>query len=74
MDQFMVDITHLPQVEKGDVVTLMGKDKEKQLTVEEVAGLAGSFNYEFCCDVGRRVPRVYYKNGKYDRTVNYLNC
>lgn len=74
MDQFMVDVTHLPQVEKGDVVTLMGKDKEKQLTVEEVAGLAGSFNYEFCCDVGRRVPRVYYKNGKYDRTVNYLNC
>lgn len=74
MDQFMVDVTHLPNVKEKDVVTLVGKDGERVLSVEEVANLAGSFNYEFCCDVGRRIPRVYYKNGKYYKTVHYLDC
>ena len=33
------------------------------MSVEKVSELAGSFNYEFVCDVGRRVPRVLSKNG-----------
>ena len=57
MDQFMVDVT-------GIEVTLVGHDGNKMLTVEEVANEAGSFNYEFVCGIGKRVPRVYIRNGE----------
>lgn len=72
MDQFMVDVTDMPQVSVGDVVTLVGQDGEEILSVEEISEMAGSFNYEFVCDVSRRVPRVYVKNGKPVSVVNYL--
>lgn len=64
MDQFMVDITDFADICQGDEVTLIGRDGDEWISVEEVSGLAGSFNYEFVCDVGSRVPRVYYKDGK----------
>lgn len=63
MDQFMADVTELPQVRPGDMVTLAGRDGEDFLPVEEPAGLAGSFHYEFVCGITKRVPRIYYKNG-----------
>lgn len=72
MDQFMVDVTDMPEVSVGDVVTLIGRDGEETLSVEEISEMAGSFNYEFVCDVSRRVPRVYIKNGKPVSVVNYL--
>lgn len=63
MDQFMVDVTELPQVKQGDDVTLLGRDGEEQITAEELGALSGSFHYEVVCDVGKRIPRVYYKDG-----------
>ena len=39
---------------------------------EEVAEPANSFNYELVCNVARRVPRVYFKNGQKTHEVNYL--
>lgn len=71
MDQFMVDVTHINGVAQGDVVTLFGKDGDEFLPVEEVAALAYSFNYEFICDVGKRVPRAYYKDGKKIDTTDF---
>lgn len=73
MDQFMVDITHIPDVKQEDIVTLVGRDGDNCITVEEVANLAGSFNYEFCCGLGRRVPRVYIEKGEMKQTIDYLN-
>ena len=61
MDQMMVDITDIPDVEIEDIVTLIGTDGTERISVEELADLAGSFNYEFVCDIGQRVPRVYLK-------------
>ena len=72
MDQFMVDVTDIEDVAMGDVVTLVGNDGDEILSVEEVAEMAGSFNYEFICDVSWRVPRVYCKNGSVIRIVNNL--
>lgn len=72
MDQFMVDVTEAPEVSIGDVVTLIGTDGEESISVEEISEMAGSFNYEFVCDVSRRVPRVYMRNGKPEAVVNYL--
>lgn len=64
MDQFMVDATGIPGVRTGDSVTLMGKDGEEFLSVEELGDLSGRFSYEFICDISRRVPRVYIKNNE----------
>ena len=59
MDQFMVDVTKIPNVKQGDEVTLMGRDGEEVLSVDTLAELSGRFPYEFVCDVGKRVPRIY---------------
>lgn len=59
MDQMMVDVTHIPDVAKGDEVILVGTDGICNISVEEVANDAASFNYEFVCNVGKRVPRKY---------------
>ncbi len=64
MDQFMVDVTEIEEVAEGDIVTLIGKDKEEMISVEELAEAAGSFNYEFVCNISKRVPRKYILNGK----------
>lgn len=64
MDQFMVDVTNIPEVCQGDTVTLIGRDKEEFISVEEVADMSYSFNYEFICNVGKRIPRIYYRNNK----------
>lgn len=64
MDQFMVDVTGIENVAFGDEVTLIGRDGEENISVEELSNLSGRFHYEFVCDIGKRVPRVYVKGGK----------
>ena len=64
MDQFMIDVTHIPKAMPGDKVTLIGCDGKEQITMEELGEISGRFNYEFACDIGKRVPRVYRKDGK----------
>lgn len=61
MDQFMVDVSHIPDVKVGDVVTLLGADNTECITMEELGELSGRFNYEFACLITPRVPRVYYR-------------
>jgi len=72
MDQFMVDVSHIPDAEIGDEVVLFGTDGEKNISVEEVAEPAVSFNYELVCNVARRVPRIYVRNGEAVGEINYL--
>ncbi len=72
MDQFMVDVTDIPDVLIGDNVTLVGKDGDECITCEEIGELSGRFNYEFLCCITRRVPRVYIRNGKTKKIVDYL--
>jgi alanine racemase len=64
MDQFMVDVTHIPEAQEGDPVTLVGTDGGEEISMEAIGDLSGRFNYEFACDLGRRIPRVYCKDGK----------
>ena len=64
MDQFMADVTEIPETKFMDRVTLIGKDGNDQITVDELAGLSGRFNYEFVCCLGKRIPRVYRRNGR----------
>lgn len=73
MDQFMVDVTDIPEAEEGDGVTLIGKDGEARITMEELGDLSGRFNYETACLVGKRVPRIYLKSGKAVGTKDYFH-
>ena len=72
MDQMMVDVTHIPGVQVGDRVTLVGADGDETITMEQIAAAADSFNYEFVCGISRRVPRLYVQGGKTIHTVHYL--
>ena len=72
MDQMMVDVTGIPDVEIGDRVTLIGRDGNAEITIEEISAQADSFNYEFACGISRRVPRQYASGGKTVHTVHYL--
>ncbi len=64
MDQMMVDVTDIGEVHPEDEVTLMGEDKGKFISAEEIGDMSCSFNYEVVCGVSPRVPRVYYRDGK----------
>jgi alanine racemase len=64
MDMMMLDVTHIPGVASGDIVTIVGEDGGKTLTFDEMARLSGSINYEKVCLIGKRVPRIYRQNGK----------
>lgn len=64
MDQFMVDVTDIPEVKMGDEVILIGSAGEETITMEEVGELSSRFNYEFVCNLGKRIPRVFRRNGK----------
>ncbi len=65
MDQFMVDVTDIPEAAMDDLVTLIGKDGDESITMEELGNLSGRFNYELACDLGKRIPRIY----TYDENV-----
>ena len=64
MDQFMVDVTHIPDVKHGDEVTLIGRDGDEFISIETFGDMSGRFSYEFACDISKRVPRVYIKDGR----------
>ncbi len=72
MDQMMADETQIPDVALGDRVTLVGRDGDTQITMEEISAAADSFNYEFVCGISRRVPRYYYQGGENVGAVHYL--
>ena len=72
MDQFMVDVTQIEGVSFGDKVTMIGKDGNEILPVEVLSEVSGRFNYEFVCDLGKRIPRVYVRDGKIAEQVDYF--
>lgn len=73
MDQFMVDVTDIPDVQEDDEVTLLGSDGAECVTMEELAEKSGGFHYEMICDIGKRIPRVYLKDGKVVGTKDYFD-
>lgn len=73
MDQCMVDVTDLDaEVKTGDEAVLFGRQGDAFISVEEVAADIGTINYEVVCIIGKRIPRVYLKDGKICNVLNYL--
>ncbi len=73
MDQMMVDVTDIEGVGRDSFVTLIGRDGDEEITVETIAALAGTFNYEFVCNLNKRIPRNYYRAGKYVGSHDYFH-
>ncbi|SCC69841.1 Alanine racemase [Bacillus cereus] len=59
MDQAMIDITDIPNVQTGDMITIFGHNHSSFQSIDAIAGLMGTINYEVVCLIGKRVPRVY---------------
>lgn len=72
MDQCMIDVTDIEDVKVGDEVVLFGDGTNGVPHIDEVAEKLGTINYEIVCMVGRRVPRVYIKDGKIIKIIDYL--
>ncbi|MCT4598673.1 MAG: alanine racemase [Vallitalea sp.] len=72
MDQFMVDISHIPNVNDLDEVILIGKQGDNEITADDIANIKGTINYEVVCQLGKRIPRVYVKNNEYVCSINYF--
>ena len=64
MDQFMADVTGIPEAAPEDVVTIIGRDGTEEITMEETARISGRFHYEIPCLITPRVPRIYVKKGE----------
>ena len=72
MDQLMVNVTDIPEVREGDIVTLFGYDGEAFLPVDELAGYNHTISYELVCLLSKRVPRIYFRNGEAVAELDYL--
>ncbi len=59
MDQTMLEVSKIPGVQVGDVVTILGKDGYDHITATEMAEWLGTISYEVVCGISKRVPRVY---------------
>jgi len=59
MDQFMVDVGHIPEVQVGDVAVVLGEQEEERISAEEIARLADTINYEIVTRIGLRLPKVF---------------
>ena len=71
MDQCMLDVTGIEDVYIGQEVIIFGND-EKANSVDEIADELKTINYEILCMVSRRIPRVYKKNNKIVKIIDYL--
>ena len=69
MDQMMVDVSDIDNVNIGDIVVLLGTSENVIYTADDMAKSINSIGYEVVCDISKRVPRIYFNNGR----INLIN-
>ncbi|MCK9479907.1 MAG: alanine racemase [Firmicutes bacterium] len=72
MDQCIIDTTHVNNISIGDEVVLFGRQGKLENSVETLAKIEGTINYEILCLIGKRVPRYYIRKDKIVKILNYL--
>lgn len=72
MDQTMLDVTDIEDVKTGDEVVVFGTGENDEPTADSLAENTGTINYETVCLVGKRVPRIYIKDGKIENVMYKL--
>lgn len=68
----MVDVTHIRDVKIGDEVVIIGKQGKNEITADDLASQIGTINYEVICSVSKRIPRVYIRDGRVVKILNYI--
>lgn len=58
MDQLMLDITHIPNLQEGDIVTLLGEENGQAISADDWAALTGTISWEILCSFKHRLPRI----------------
>jgi alanine racemase len=58
MDQLMIDVTGIPNLQEGDIVTLLGQDGHQQITADDWAAMAQTISWEILCGFKHRLPRI----------------
>ncbi len=69
MDQCMIDVTNVHNIDKGDEAIIFGREG---ITIDTLAEWLETINYEVACVIGKRIPRIYTKNRKAVKVLNYL--
>ncbi len=72
MDQCMIDVTGIDDVKVGDEVVLFGEQNGNFISIDELAEKLNTINYEIVCMMGKRIPRVYIRDGSIINIVNYI--
>lgn len=72
MDQTLIDVTDIPDVKIGDVVTVYSNRLDDKCSLENAAERIGTINYELLCAIGTRVPRIYIEDGKETEVIRYV--
>ncbi|NJK37720.1 MAG: alanine racemase [Oscillatoriales cyanobacterium RM2_1_1] len=58
MDQLMIDVSHLPSLRVGEVVTLIGQEGDRAISAEDWAARLGTISWEILCGFKHRLPRI----------------
>jgi alanine racemase len=58
MNLCMVDVTHIPGVQAGDEVVLLGQQKDEEITAEQLAELLNTIPYEILTLLGATWQRI----------------
>ncbi|MBE6840630.1 MAG: alanine racemase [Ruminococcus sp.] len=61
MDQLMIDVSEV-SAKAGDIVTLIGKDGDDEITADELAAICSTIGYEVVCGISKRVPRIFHES------------
>ncbi len=72
MDQTLIDVTDIPDVKIGDIVTVYSNQLDDRCSIENAAELIGTINYELLCAIGTRVPRIYIEDGQETEVLRYV--
>lgn len=69
MDQFVVDLTAIPDVVEGEESVLLGTQGQSAITVDEIAALQDTITWEVLAGLQARLPRIYHRGGVVERIV-----
>ncbi|MBN4005573.1 alanine racemase [Nostoc sp. LPT] len=58
MDQLMLDVSAIPNIQEGEVVTLLGEQGKEQISADDWAKQLNTISWEILCGFKHRLPRV----------------
>jgi len=58
MDQIMLDVSSIPDLQEGEIVTLLGEQGKEQISADDWANCLNTISWEILCGFKHRLPRV----------------